>query len=300
MKTALNILSIGEVLWDIVENESHLGGAPFNVCAHLAKMGHSTFMYSSVGDDPLGHEILSLMDQLNVHNEFTFIHESKPTSTVDVFLEDGQPEYTIHEDVAWDDLKVGATQLDALREKKNWDVVIFGLLSQRNESNAQKIYSIINAANTRHVFLDINIRKEYFSKSKLEKSCTLASIVKLNGEELALMRDLFYPNENELRFAAEKIASKFNLRVLIVTLGAEGAWAYAHKRWYKTSAVEVKVADTIGAGDSFSAAFLHVYLQSQDVEDALKKAVAMGTFVTSHSGAIPEYDDPLKEVLGIG
>ena len=299
MKTALNILSIGEVLWDIVENESHLGGAPFNVCAHLAKMGHSAFMYSGVGDDPRGHEILSRMDQLKVHKEFTFIHESKPTSTVNVFLEDGQPEYTIHEDVAWDDLEVGTTQIDALREK-HWDVVIFGLLSQRNESNAQKIYSIINAVNTRHVFLDINIRKEYFSKSKLEKSCTLASIVKLNAEELALMRDLFYPNENELRFAAEKIASKFNLRVLIVTLGGEGAWAYAHKRWYKASAIEVKVADTIGAGDSFSAAFLHVYLQSQDVENALKKAVAMGAFVASHSGAIPEYDDSLKEVLGIG
>jgi len=299
MKTALNILSIGEVLWDIVENESHLGGAPFNVCAHLAKMGHSAFMYSGVGDDPRGHEILSRMDQLKVHKEFTFIHESKPTSTVNVFLEDGQPEYTIHEDVAWDDLEVGTTQIDALREK-HWDVVIFGLLSQRNESNAQKIYSIINAVNTRHVFLDINIRKEYFSKSKLEKSCTLASIVKLNAEELALMRDLFYPNENELRFAAEKIASKFNLRVLIVTLGGEGAWAYAHKRWYKASAIEVKVADTIGAGDSFSAAFLHVYLQSQDVENALKKAVGMGAFVASHSGAIPEYDDSLKEVLGIG
>lgn len=298
MKTKLNILSIGEVLWDIVENESHLGGAPFNVCAHLSQMGHSTYMYSSVGDDPLGHEILARMDQLNVHTQFTFVHESKPTSTVNVFLEDGQPEYTIHEDVAWDDLKVEAAQLDHLR-KMPWDVVVFGLLSQRNESNVQKIYSIINAAHTRHVFLDINIRKEYFSKTKLEKSCLLATIVKLNGEELALMRDLFYPGENELRFAAEKIASKFNLSVLIVTLGEEGAWAYAHKKWYKAPAVVVQVADTIGAGDSFSGAFLHVYLQSNDVEDALNKAVAMGAFVASHSGAIPDYDNALKKVLGI-
>jgi fructokinase len=298
MKISLHILSVGEVLWDIVGDESHLGGAPFNVCAHMAKMDHDSYIFSMLGNDSLGNRIKEKVKQLNIHTQFLNTHQSKATSTVNVYLEDGQPEYTIHENVAWDDLKADKEILE-LVQKKTWDVVIFGLLAQRQSENASKIYDIVKAANARHTFLDVNVRKQYYTKSKLEKSFHLASIVKMNADELALMRDLFYPNEVEERFAAEKIFSKFNLSVLIITLGGDGAWAYAHKKWYKASAKEVEVSDTIGAGDSFSAAFLHAYLKGQNVQEALNLAVEMGGFVASRAGAIPEYDAMISDKLGI-
>lgn len=298
MNESLNVLCIGEVLWDVINNEKHLGGAPLNVAAHLSQLGHHASIYSAVGDDDHGGEIELSLLRVGVDHQF-LQKNTHPTSTVDVFLEDGQPDYRIHENVAWDYLTIDSTISKAL-ETETWDVAIFGLLSQRRKENAEVIYQVIEAANAHQVFLDVNIRKDYYSLEKLEKSLGLSTILKLNEDELGLIRDLFYPKESELRFAAEKLSNKFNIQTLLVTLGEEGAWAYHNRKWFKAKSQPVDVADAIGAGDSFSAAFIHAFSKSRDVQTSLECAVEMGGYVASQHGAIPKYNEHISSLMGLG
>ena len=293
----MNILSIGEILWDVIGDKKHIGGAPFNVLAHLKKMGHRSNLFSAIGNDSLGKEIQEKLKELGINRKILGKNQF-PTSTVSILLEDGHPDYTIHENVAWDYLVYHKNEQDYIKEE-TFDLVIFGMLAQRNDENAEVIYRIIEDAQCGNIFFDINIRKDYYSKEKIEKSLNLCSMLKLNEDEMILIRSLFFEETIELRTAIEILAKEFGIKLICITRGGDGAWVYSNKTWYKQEAPKVNAVDTIGAGDSFSAAFLHTYLRTQDIQKALKIAVQVGAFIATQPGAVAEYSYEIKEVLGL-
>lgn len=282
-------LAFGEILWDIIEGNALIGGAPLNVSAHLAKMGIDTSIISSIGTDQYGVRALEACKRLGVNSHFIQTSAEHPTGTVDVFLTDGQPDYTIHEDVAWDCIRLNDTLLKAM-EDEIWDVFIFGTLAQRSENNRIVIDEIFHHGDFRNIFFDVNLRKEYFSEDLLFKSLERCSILKLNDEEVHTIADIFIgPSSSYEEFCA-KLSEKFAIDTIIITLGAKGAHFHHEGKDYVVPGQPAKVKDTIGAGDSFSAAFLYTYLKTKDPVLAVNNGCILGAFVASSDGAIPDYN----------
>ncbi|MDX2305818.1 MAG: carbohydrate kinase [Microscillaceae bacterium] len=292
----MQTLTLGEVLWDIIEEKPYLGGAPLNVAAHLAKMGAESYLISSLGKDELGEKALEKIRQIGLKPDYIFIDPHRPTGTVDVFLHQGQPDYTIHQGVAWDHLQLTDTQKAEIYAK-NWDFVIIGVLAQRTENNQAFYHELFKNIQAKEIFLDINLRKSFYSKAVLEESFRKAGILKLNDEEVPIVADLFYHQAMDFDTFAARMIRDFDVRTVCLTLGKNGAKIYTETDSLHVPAPKIQVADTIGAGDSFSAAFIYTLHRYGDVKLAAEKACTLGAFVASHAGALPEYSKEILELL---
>jgi len=293
----LKTLAIGEVLWDIVDNQALLGGAPFNVAAHLARMGVESYLVSSIGKDNLGHKILETAGKMNVNTQYISINEEKPTGTVDVFLQNGQPDYNINEDVAWDEIRLSPTHFDQIISQ-SWDCVIFGSLAQRSKHNRILFKKLLPKIHSGEFFMDINLRKRYFSRAVLQDSIDMATILKLNNDEVREVSVLLFHAQLTMDAFAARIQAEYQVPVICITLGEEGAIVYGESK-IAAPGIPTNVEDTIGAGDSFSAAFIRSYLEKSDLALAAEMGCMLGSFVASRSGAIPEYTQEVKKKLGI-
>lgn len=294
----MRTLALGEILWDIIDGKAHIGGSPFNVAVHLAKMGAESHLVSSVGADHLGTSANEHARNFGVHTGFITTLQDKPTGTVLVELKDGQPTYDIVEGVAWDQITLDEGQIADLLAT-NWDYLIFASLAQRTEANRLLYRRILDKINATDIFFDVNLRQSYFDKEIVESSLNYTTILKLNDEEVSTISNLIYGKSLDFKAFAERTSETYNAHTICITRGADGVLVYSKGHFYDIPGVKVTVADTVGAGDSFSAAFLYTFKRTGDAALAAERGCQLGAFVASQNGAVPDYTEALNIALEI-
>lgn len=286
MNPAPHVVSIGEVLWDLLPSGPQLGGAPANFACHLRALGAAVSLVSRVGQDPLGDEALRRLQARGLDLACVLRDPQRPTGTVAVDVApDGQPRFEIVEQVAWD--AISATD-EALERVRRADAVCFGSLAQRSPGAGRAIREMVAATRlgALRVF-DINLRAPFYQPEVIESSLRLANVLKLNEAELPVVAAQF-----GLRGSAEEqleaLAGRFGLDVVALTLGAGGSRLYRAGRWASESGRVVSVIDSVGAGDSFTAALVLGLLRNWPTAPLLERATDIAVFVCTRAGATPE------------
>ncbi|MBD0401992.1 carbohydrate kinase [Flammeovirga sp. EKP202] len=279
------VIGIGEILWDILKEGKQLGGAPANFVYHCAQQGAEAYVISAIGKDKLGKQIEDVLQQKKVSSFLN--HLKLPTGTVTVSLsKDGEPSYTIHENVAWD-----AVQLtnEAKAKLKEADAICFGSLAQRTDQSKSAIEETLSLVpeNCLKIF-DINLRQHYFSKALIEKCLLEADILKINEDEITVLIDMFQI-EGRTVVRLKALIAFFNLKMIVLTMGKEGSYLVTadEDSYFKTPKVDV--ADTIGAGDAFTATMVMGLLNGKPLKELHQEAVEIAAFVCTHKGAMPDY-----------
>lgn len=280
------IIGLGEILWDMLPGGKVLGGAPANFAYHCSQLGAESSVISAIGKDDPGCEILEKVEELSLPTEHLYIEDQFPTSTVTVSLDaKGHPEYTIHENVAWDHIPTEHKALDLVSRA---DAICFGSLAQRSAISRQSIHAYLDQSSDDclRVF-DINLRQNYYSRDLLEKSLGKADVLKLNDDELIVIRELFSMegDENEL---LQSLLLNFNLKLVALTRGADGSTLYNGSERSDYQSDPVHAVDTVGAGDSFTAAMVMSYLQGASLNDMNRRASELAAFVCTRNGATPD------------
>ena len=291
----MKVLSFGEILWDIIEGKNYLGGAPFNFSAHAAQCGAETYILSRLGKDELGRKANEMAASYKVNTSLIQWDDLYPTGTVDVILSNGQPDYTIHTSVAYD--FINYPEASHKLEDKEFDVFYFGSLAQRNSISRATLKNLLEKNSFDYVFYDVNLRKDGYNKEIILDSLTICNILKLNHSEVPVVSLLLFSADLSMEEFCEKMMSKYELELIIVTAAEKGCYIYEMDKLVLIPGKVVDVADAVGAGDSFSAAFMYAYFHHGDATAAARVANQVGGFVASHHGAIPPYSEEIKSLL---
>ena len=277
------IVGIGEILWDLLPSGKALGGAPANFAYHATRLGEEGWAVSAIGNDALGREIMDIVTGKRLKNVISVT--DKPTGTVQVELDArGVPTYTIMEDVAWDNIPF-TPEMEALARRA--DAVCFGSLVQRMASR-DSVLRFLRATRPEALkVFDINLRQHYYSREVLEESLNLADILKINDEEIRIVADMFGLGSDDIA-ACRTLIDRYSLRLVILTKGAEGSEVITADETIPQPAGEAVIVDTVGAGDSFTAAFVVAYLRGDSLADAQRLASDTAAYVCSRKGAMPE------------
>jgi len=279
----MKIISFGEIIWDIYPDASHIGGAPLNFAAHAAKLGAGVQLISAVGDDDLGAAAREALSRFGVDDSLVSTVPDRPTGQCLVTLDaQDKPHYTLWEDTAYDAITCGAAP--------HCDAFVFGTLIQRSEHNRRTLQQLIARGHFREVFCDLNIRPPHYDAESVERCLRHATMLKVSREELPAVTQLLYGESLGTDAAVARLCTDHpNIRLCLVTLDSDGAFVYDTRtgKTYRRPAKPVNVVSTVGAGDSFGAAFLTTYLRTKDVETALQRAVEVSAFVVSHKEAVP-------------
>lgn len=288
------ILLFGEVLFDIINGEEYIGGAPFNVFVNLSRLGADAEFISRIGKDRLGEKILSYTDNLGLSNRYIEIDKERPTGFAKCTIgEDGSATYMFPEEDAYSCIEY-PENLD-----KEYDAFYFGSWSQKGEISMASVKKVLENHKFGEIFFDLNIRRDFFPEDYVRYAFSKATILKINDEEAERIAVLLYKNFISLEDTARKIASEFDVKIVCITKGGDGYGILYNGKYSEHPAKKVEVCDTIGAGDAFSAAFLANYLKTNDIIDSGKKAAALGSFVASKKSAIPDLDEEIKKELEI-
>jgi fructokinase len=287
------VIGIGELLWDLLPAGPEMGGAPANFACHARALGADAAVISAVGDDAAGAGLLERLEGLGVRTEGVAVHPDLPTGSVGVELDDeGQPDYTIHADTGWDRLVAGPRQMELVGRAS---AVCFGTLAQRSEESGKAILSLVAAADAKALkVLDVNFRAPFFSKEKFLASVELADVLKLNEGELVEIAGMLGFGEQSMKQAFDELMARFNLRLIACTRGSRGSVLYDGKQWLERSGIPVQASDTVGAGDSFTAAVTMGLLMEWPIEKISEMANEVAAFVCSRSGAVPRLPDELR------
>lgn len=280
------VVGMGEALWDMLPEGKKLGGAPANFAYHVSQLGLDSCVVSAVGDDVLGKEILATFKEKKVRNMIETV--PYPTGTVQVTLDaEGVPQYEIKEGVAWDNIPY-TPELKALAAETK--AVCFGSLAQRSVVSRNTINRFLDdmpKEGTLRIF-DINLRQNFYSKDVLCNSFKKCNILKINDEELVTVSRMFgYPGI-DLQDKCWILLAKYDLKMLILTCGVNGSYVFVPGSVSFVETPKVKVADTVGAGDSFTAAFVASILKGKSVSEAHRMAVDVSAYVCTQNGAMPE------------
>lgn len=277
------IVGIGEILWDMLPSGKALGGAPANFAYHAGRLGEEGWAVSAVGDDALGREILELVASKGLHSMIAVT--DKPTGTVQVELDDrGVPAYSIMEDVAWDNIPF-TPEMEELAKRA--DAVCFGSLVQRMNSRSSVMRFIRAMRPDALKVFDINLRQHYYSCEVIVESLMLADILKINDEEIRIVAGMLGLSDDAVTACRELIGS-FGLRLVILTKGPEGSEVITADKVIPQGVDDVEIVDTVGAGDSFTAAFTVAYLRGDTLAEAQRLASGTASYVCSRKGAMPE------------
>jgi fructokinase len=291
---SFNILGVGEVLWDLLQTGPQLGGAPANFAYHAHALGAQAYVITRVGSDDHGREIIRRFRDMGVQPDAIQIDERAPTGTATVTLSGaGLAHFTIQEDVAWDFL---AVTREALTLAAHADAICFGSLAQRSQASRNTIHKLVEAvpANALRVF-DINLRQQFYSREVIERSLQLANVLKLNDDELPALAGMFGlqgSTENQIL----QLARSFDLQVIALTRGPNGSLLFQmhgnsaqanEGRWSNCPSRPVRVVDTVGAGDSFTAALVMGLLSKMNLDKINEVANEVARYVCSQAGATP-------------
>ena len=284
-----NVVCFGEILWDVFPEEQKLGGAPFNVAAHLAQLGLRSHIITRVGKDELGNDIIKAVIQKDVFLEIqvdTFL----PTGIVNVLLDEkGIPTYKIQDPAAWDNISFVDHYRSLVRSA---EALVFGSLACRSKTNFLTLKKL--AAESTLRICDLNIRLDYYSEDLIKEILEMTDILKINEDEAKLLREMFSIDRENFY---QELTRRFNLKAIIKTLGDKGAEAFAKGQLESTMGYAIEVKDTVGSGDAFLAAFISHYLEDKPIAQCLNEGCKLGAYVATQSGAIPEIDQILLNSL---
>ena len=286
------IVGLGEALWDMLPEGKKLGGAPANFAYHAGQFGLDTLAVSALGEDKLAEETVEALEK----NGLNYLMPRVPynTGTVLVTLTgDGIPTYEIKENVAWDNIPFTPEIEDVAR---NCRAVCFGSLAQRNIVSQQTIRKFLEATPADCLKIcDINLRQQFYSKEILEDSFRCCDILKINDEELVVVSRMFGYQDLDERAVCQQVVRDYGLRMLVLTCGTNGSYVFYDGKVSFQDTPKVEVADTVGAGDSFTGSFCAAILNGKPVEEAHSIAVEVSAYVCTQNGAMPKYPRQLTD-----
>ena len=289
------IVGMGEALWDCLPEGKKIGGAPANFAYHASQFGFDSRVVSAVGADADGDEILDVFARKGLRTQIERV--PYPTGTVQVTLDAvGVPCYEIKEGVAWDNIPFNK-DIEAVARKTR--AVCWGSLAQRNVVSRNTIYSFLDATpkDCMKIF-DINLRQNFYTKEAIRASIKRCNVLKINDEELVLIGRMFgYPGL-DIENKCWLILGKYNLDMLVLTCGINGSYVFTRGTMSYQPTPKVKVADTVGAGDSFTGSFCAAILYGKSVAEAHRLAVEVSAYVCTQNGAMPVLPQEVKECKG--
>jgi fructokinase len=285
----LNAIGIGEVLWDLLPTGKLVGGAPSNFAYHTQQQGASSCIVSAVGNDSNGNEIKEALLKKNLTTDYIQTVDY-PTGTVDVNLNPlGEPSYSINENVAWDYISL-PKNID--KQIKHTAILCFGSLAQRNAHTRNSIKKIIQKVNDDCLIVfDINIRQSYYNKEIIQESLAFCNVLKLNVDELAILRSLLNLKGLDDKVVIEKLMKQYNLKLVALTYGSKGSVLMTPNNVSQLKTPKINVLDTIGAGDSFTATMAMEFVKGKSLDKVHQRAIEVSSFVCQSNGAMPDYNN---------
>jgi fructokinase len=285
----LNAIGIGEVLWDLLPTGKLVGGAPSNFAYHTQQQGASSCIVSAVGNDSNGNEIKEALLKKNLTTDYIQTVDY-PTGTVDVNLNSsGEPSYSINENVAWDYISL-PKNID--KQIKHTAILCFGSLAQRNAYTRSSIKKIIQKVNDDCLIVfDINIRQSYYNKEIIQESLAFCNVLKLNVDELAILRSLLNLKGLDDKVVIEKLMKQYNLKLVALTYGSKGSVLMTPNNVSQLKTPKINVLDTIGAGDSFTATMAMEFVKGKSLDKVHQRAIEVSSFVCQSNGAMPDYNN---------
>ncbi len=290
------VVGMGEALWDLLPQGKKIGGAPANFAFHVSQFGLDSCAVSAIGNDELGDEIIQTFDEKRLH--YSLPRVDFPTGTVQVSLDDeGVPCYDIKEDVAWDNIPF-TDELKKMAYRTR--AVCFGTLAQRSPLSRSTILKFVETmpdAEGQLKIFDINLRQNFYTKEIIDESLKHCNILKINDEELIVLGRLFGYSAIDLQEKCVAVLKQYHLKMVILTCGTNGSYVFTSHDTSYYPTPKVKVADTVGAGDSFTATFCTAILRGRSITEAHKLAVDVSAYVCTQTGAMPILPDVFKERL---
>lgn len=289
------VVSLGEALWDVLPEGKKLGGAPANFAFHAGQFGLNAIAVSALGEDKLADETIQQFDDKKL--PYCLPCVPYPTGTVQVTLDDeGVPTYDIKENVAWDNIPFNE---EVLHVAENARAVCWGSLAQRNVVSRQTIYKFLDATpkDCMKIF-DINLRQNFYTKDVICESMKRCNVLKINDEELIIIGRMFgYPGL-DIENKCWLILGKYDLDMLVLTCGVNGSYVFTRGSMSFQPTPKVDVADTVGAGDSFTGTFCASILEGMPVAEAHRRAVRVSAYVCTQNGAMPELPEEVRNRKG--
>ncbi len=280
-----DVVCFGEILWDIFPSGSRAGGAPFNVAYNLFKMGTNSKMLSRIGNDELGDRLLNQIKDWGISTDSIQVDTGKATGTVIAdFDEHGEAVYDIVQDVAWDYIQLLPEHQELIQ---NSEAFVFGSLITRNEESRNTLLQLLEYSKFR-VF-DVNFRPPFIDFEFIKKLLHKADLVKMNKAELRTILEHLGEDYIDEDTGIHYLQNYFTLNEIVLTKGSKGARYFVGDHVYNFPAVHIEIEDTVGSGDSFLAGFLSKRIQGRSPEEIMKRATSLGAFITSKSGACPDY-----------
>jgi|ERR1700731_483977 len=285
----MKIVSIGEVLWDVLPSTKHLGGAPFNFAWHAHNLGHHVFFVSAVGNDQYGSRVLERMKASGLSTRFVRQTADYPTGTVTVSMDSiGLPQYTIHRPAAYDFPALSRADFDALLNPAP-DWIYFGTLQQMSVPPHNLTMKLLAAAPAARRFYDVNLRAASYTPELVRTLARHAHVLKLNEQEVPVLKEIGGIQAGSREQFCRNCLSIFQLNAICVTLGPEGCALLMDNEYLESPGFPVQVADTIGAGDAFSAALVHAVNACWSAAQIADFANRVGAVVASRPGGTPHW-----------
>jgi fructokinase len=284
------IITYGEVLWDLLPSGKQLGGAVANCSLRLQKLGHQVAFISRLGSDDLGVQARNILQAKGLSCDYIQTDELHPTGTVDVSLNsDGDADYVINKEVAYDFIEINQSMIELA---KNARAIVFGNLIQRNSVSGNTLYQLLETAPQALKVIDINIRKDCYTTETVRESVQRTDVLKLNDKEVVIVSDMLKIPAPSYKTFCEAISEKFHLQSVLISLGSKGTFAYDTTEGYvELPAYNIKIADTVGAGDNFTAGFTHKRLQGKSFHECCDFANLLGALAATKPGGMPEITD---------
>ncbi len=291
----MKIISIGEVLWDVIGDTEHVGGAPFNFAVHARQLGHEVCFVSAVGKDQRGQRILEKMAEFGLSTRYLRSSGDYPTGIVTVTLDpSGQPDFTIHRPAAYDfPVLDDSKRKELLSPPPDW--IYFGTLLQTSKQAHELTQSLLNGCGSARRFYDVNLRRGCYTPELVRELMTQATVIKLNFQEAVEIARMFDDSFSTIESFCRTYIERFNFQAICVTRGDQGCAIYMDRDYGEFPGYPVDVVDTVGAGDAFSAAFVHGLSMNWGPAQIADFANRVGALVASRPGATPRWT--VKEAL---
>jgi fructokinase len=294
------IIAFGELIWDVFQDGKKLGGAPANLVYRVTVLGDQGFLLSRVGQDDDGREALQILKKFNVSDQYVQIDPVFPTGMVIIKIgHEGRPDYLIQPDLAFDHIELTTEAVQLVKEA---DCLCFGTLVQRHEQSRDTLEKLLREIPQTLKYLDIKLRKNYYTKEIIENSLKIANILRVKENELYLLKNELSLFEYESKGLATELINEYNLDIVLVTQSKAGAFALDKEgRFFEDRGYVIDLVDTVGAGVAFSAGFLHVYLEEKNLEAALQFGNAAGALTAETQGAtVPISKKQIIELMHTG
>ena len=298
-----NILVFGEILYDIYDDVAVIGGAPFNYSVQLSRLiskNDNLKFITALGKDDFSKDAFKFIENENIDSSLMQVLDNYETGKATVFMNENKiPDYIIHENVAWDNIEFNSDIEKSLKEK--YDLFYFNILSCRSEKSYNTLKNIFKNINSKYKVCDVTFRKNYYTKEKIKEALEFINILKINDDELAIIKSLFYPNlQNDNEILLKNLNKDFNIDYIFLTLGKSGASSFYNNQYIFKPSNKIKVVDTVGAGDSFCAALSYAILKKLDIKKVLDFASAVSEEMIQVKGGTAKYNiKAIKEKFNI-